>query len=82
MTDEPRCGTCRYWLTTGAEAVCRRKPPQGWFIAAQTVATGQLPAQTISFFPPMSEQGWCGEYARKATAPVLSLTPGDGSLAK
>lgn len=84
MSDEPRCGNCRFYLITGPERVCRRFPPQATFIAASGTGATITPPQTISYFPGMQETGWCGCHEPKTTGQVITLvpTPGDGSLAK
>ncbi len=83
MTVEaPACSNCRFWLKNGDEEICRRFPPAVHFIPASASGATITLAGTISFFPGMKANGWCGEYAPKVAAVVLEMVPGDGSLMK
>ena len=54
MTDEPRCGSCRFHV----QQSCRRHPPS---------MTGHLGG--IAAFPGVQEDTWCGEYERHPAPP-------------
>lgn len=54
-----RCQACEYFLAQDeAHGICRRFPPT-------PIATDQ---GVISFFPPMLNEGWCGEYIEKESS--------------
>ena len=53
-----RCQACEYFLAQDeAHGICRRFPPT-------PIATDQ---GVISFFPPMLNEGWCGEHNEEET---------------
>jgi len=62
-----KCGTCKFWLVAQAvpgghsNGICRRYPPSVLPVARND--QGEIASQ--SFFPPMAESGWCGEYVMK-----------------
>jgi hypothetical protein len=69
MTPTDKCQSCKFWipaedlLADGTRnGLCRRYPPSVQAFVSKDVA-GQF--TTHSFFPPMSENGWCGEFAIK-----------------
>jgi len=52
------CQSCKYHLAlTKTQGLCRRYPP------------AMLPTQegVVAFFPPMLNEGWCGEHNEKET---------------
>ena len=50
------CKDCKFFLACeDAQGLCRRFPPQ--------VAINQ--DGSFAVFPPMTNQGWCGEFAAK-----------------
>ena len=52
------CQSCKYYLAqTETQGLCRRYPP------------AMLPTQegVVAFFPPMLNEGWCGEHNEKET---------------
>ena len=57
--NEMRCGTCVFYLMTGAvnEGKCNRFPPQ-WFMAV--TSTGQI--KPVCDFPGTKNTNICGEY--------------------
>jgi len=56
----PTCATCKFFLaTTDADGLCRRFPP------VPLVYEGN---QTISVFPPMLSEGYCGEHKEQDNA--------------
>ena len=74
----PCCGTCRFWLNLGEEKICRRNPPQVFFLPP----AGMTPPSTVSFFPGVQEFGWCGEWRSAGESGTLTilrpdLTPRD-----
>jgi hypothetical protein len=70
-----RCGKCAYFLDQGQTGLCRRNPPQTFIIGGQTMM-GQSQAITQSFFPPVTPEGWCGEFSPRSVEKVVH---GDGS---
>lgn len=49
--------TCQSFMPQSDEkGICRRSPPTGLVYPA---------GQTVSVFPPMLVEGWCGEFAKK-----------------
>lgn len=51
------CSTCKYFMKqSDDQGLCRRSPP-----TVLVYPTGP----TISVFPPMLADGWCGEFAKK-----------------
>lgn len=51
------CATCKFFmLQTEEQGLCRRFPP---------VPLIQPNDQTVSVFPPMLHEGWCGEHFEK-----------------
>lgn len=77
MTDEPNCGNCRFWLNAGPDQICRRFPPQTEFLPAAQ----DMPPRTISYFPGMKAEGWCGEWRKHGevgTVTLLRPELGDG----
>lgn len=69
MTDAC-CGTCRFWLhVSEQEKVCRRYPPNSTLIPAGGISG----PQTVSFFPGMKADGWCGEYRERGAVGTLSI---------
>lgn len=65
MVDFMNCGNCTAFLRQGGPmGVCRARPPVPIFCGVrQTPAVLGMPAQQephiVSYFPPMSETGWC-----------------------
>ena len=56
----PTCQNCKFFLaTTDTDGLCRRFPP------VPLVYEGN---QTISVFPPMLNEGYCGEHKEKDNA--------------
>lgn len=73
---EPCCGTCRFWLNTGLESVCRARRPCAMLLPA----SGFEGPRTVSFFPPMQATGWCGEHkpvGELGTVTALRPVPDD-----
>jgi hypothetical protein len=69
--DNDRCENCRHWLNAGPhEKVCRRFPPNAKLIPGQ----GMQGPQTVSFFPPMAADGYCGEH-RPLKSEVVAFEP-------
>ena len=63
------CGNCRYYLSLEvvdevSKGICRRHAPT---VLAQPGVThlGQHAVQSMSIFPPMMENQWCGDHKRK-----------------
>jgi len=64
------CGNCRYLHHYDAERppVCRRRPPQvsPIYIIVPPNIVGQAPVPrilaTVSLWPEMQPDGWCGEW--------------------
>ncbi|MEN9885424.1 MAG: hypothetical protein RL758_2 [Pseudomonadota bacterium] len=51
------CQTCQYFLPqTDTQGLCRRNPPQVFLRPDES---------TISLFPFMMFEGWCGEHKEK-----------------
>jgi hypothetical protein len=50
MSTDERCETCRFYVTTGAHAECRRRPPVATYAGRP--------------FPTVWRNDWCGEYER------------------
>ena len=76
MTDQT-CRSCKFWLDTGSERLCRRYPPIASFIPGAGVSG----PQTVSFFPGLDGTGWCGEWRAAGvvgtTATVTPLFPAE-----
>lgn len=52
------CQSCKNFLTQNeAQGLCRRFPP----------APIPTEAGVVAFFPPMLNEGWCGEHNEKET---------------
>ena len=48
------CSTCQYFLKqTDEQGLCRRYPPTLFLRTDES---------TVSLFPPMLNEGWCGEH--------------------
>ncbi len=73
MTDQPCCGTCRFYWKVPEEGVsvvpfpdlCRRHPPQlvpRWLKNHGNFTT----AESMSVYPEVDPENWCGEYERRA----------------
>lgn len=60
MTDN-NCGNCKFFLPTeDPSGLCRRFP-------ATPVVHGFPPMQqVVATFPPMTAEGWCGEWKKGA----------------
>ena len=71
---EQRCGTCRFWLSDGQNAICRRFPPQTFLMSAQDVQ-GQYQMKTTAAWPVSTAAAWCGEWRNAESATVTVLHP-------
>jgi hypothetical protein len=50
------CKSCHFFLPSDdVQGLCRRFPP----------TAGATTAGTFAIFPPMLNEGWCGEYIKK-----------------
>lgn len=70
------CGSCLYFEGDKRGGECHRGPPTG-VLAPGKNALGQLDYQPSSFFPPVTEKQWCGEYRSKAA--TLQNLPHEGA---
>ena len=53
----PTCQTCKFFLAKGkADGLCRRNPPTPLIYPH---------GASVSVFPPMLNEGWCGEHFEK-----------------
>ena len=60
MTDEQRCGTCRFWSTNQPPVgTCRRYPP---------TLVGNIDGGADHWLPSTLDTEWCGEWQAKADA--------------
>lgn len=65
--DSQKCGNCRFYVTPPLERIreepagCHHAPPQTFLVPAQG-ALGQVQMQVASFWPPVREDHWCGEW--------------------
>lgn len=69
-TRAERCETCRYAHNNGTEAgpgntpfACHRLPPVAQALLAPNGQGGISRAGSISTFPPVDPNEWCGEWA-------------------
>lgn len=67
------CGNCRFFHSPPLERMrdeqsqCRKAPPTVFMIPIMTsriAGTQEQGAQIMAFWPPMSADKWCGEWAR------------------
>jgi hypothetical protein len=59
MVKEQTCGACRFFLASTddqEQGLCRERPP-----AALLAPAGHV----FAAFPPMTAQGWCGQFQPK-----------------
>lgn len=71
---EQKCGTCRFWLSDGVQALCRRNPPQV-FLMSVSNEQNRLNLKTTAAWPNVSEGAWCGEWTGAESATVTILHP-------
>jgi hypothetical protein len=68
------CGNCRFFR----QAACHRSPPLGHaFIVPQQDALGQprFEPQTISYWPLVKQNQWCGEWEPRAAGDAVRPDP-------
>jgi len=63
MTDQQRCGTCKFFLRQNLvggqiQGICRLMPPTA---ALVNIPNQQAPA-VIAAFTPVPASGWCGQW--------------------
>jgi len=68
MTDQPTCGTCRFWKDDAHGGQCRRRAPtvvvKQWDELAyeEDSETFASVCEVVSHCPKVSASFWCGEH--------------------
>lgn len=74
MSDQT-CGLCKYPASDGQSGLlCRRYPPHPVVVKAENVGQ-QTGVTTTSVFPPVPQNGWCGEWKPAQPGTVTVLQP-------
>ena len=63
------CAGCRFFLTVGNGAVCRRNPPTGQYMLVPGDG-GRPMMQFMPIWPQVRADQWCGEFRRGLMLPT------------